>query len=65
METYLMIRKQWYLTKKQDAVLKKLKKEYDLPITEIIRRVLDYFINNEDIRKIVTMEIINKKDYDK
>lgn len=51
-----MIRTQIFITEKQSKVIKKLGKETGLPSSEIIRRILDYYIANENIKDISKMK---------
>lgn len=52
-----MIRKQIYMTQRQDKELKKISKETGLSVADIIRRILDYYLENEKAKNISLMKI--------
>jgi len=56
-----MIRKQFYFTESEDKAVKKVAKESGLPAAEIIRRFIDYCLNQENLDNIIYKTRKNKK----
>ena len=45
---YTMIKRNIHLTKPQDTLLRNISKESGTPISEIIRRAIDFYIKNKN-----------------
>lgn len=46
-----------YLTTKQDKEIKKIAKEAGLAFADVVRRILDYYIENERMKDITLMRV--------
>lgn len=55
-----MVRKQIHFTEKEDKELRGLSKKTGLPFADIVRRILDFYIENDLIEDISTMKIVDK-----
>ncbi len=52
-----MVRKQLYVTQRQDKELRKISKETGLPFADIVRRILDYYLENGKAKDISLMKV--------
>ena len=58
----MMVRKQIYLTEKQNNTIKKMSKRTGLSFADIVRRMLDYYLSNVKIENIIpTNFLVSKK----
>jgi len=57
-----MIRKQLYITVRQSKEIKKIAKRMDLTFSDAIRRILDYYLENDKAEDIVFMRALDDTD---